>query len=88
MILLVGVSQMGIIMSSMSLLGGVVKDTRDLISIGSISGVYSLFGGVGILLLTLIGGEWSDRWILGPFMLLGIFNAVLLAGASTFWRQQ
>ncbi|CAH2350861.1 hypothetical protein CLIB1423_02S06810 [[Candida] railenensis] len=84
----IGISQIGIIMSSMSLLSSVVKDTRDSVSIGSISGVYSLFGGVGILLLTIIGGSWSDKWILGPFFLLGLFNLILIIGSGAFWKPQ
>lgn len=86
MVSLIGISQIGTIMSSMSLLSSVVKDTRDLVSIGSISGVYSLFGGLGILLLTIIGGGWSDKWILGPFCLLGIFNILLLLWSAKFWH--
>ncbi|KAJ4169903.1 hypothetical protein NW754_006050 [Fusarium falciforme] len=47
---------------------------------GSIAGVYSLCGGVAILLLTKLGGLLFDRLSNGaPFYMMAIFNAVLLA---------
>ncbi|KAM0436732.1 hypothetical protein ACHAPT_002443 [Fusarium lateritium] len=47
---------------------------------GSIAGVYSLCGGVAILLLTKLGGLMFDRVSNGaPFYMMAIFNAVLLA---------
>uniref|UniRef100_A0A8H7NB84 Major facilitator superfamily (MFS) profile domain-containing protein n=1 Tax=Bionectria ochroleuca TaxID=29856 RepID=A0A8H7NB84_BIOOC len=46
---------------------------------GSISGVYSLFGGAAILLLTKLGGYLFDKLSTGaPFYMMAIFNAVLL----------
>lgn len=46
---------------------------------GSIAGVYSLFGGAGILLLTKLGGFLFDRVSTGaPFYMLAGFNAILL----------
>ncbi|KAB8266276.1 MFS transporter [Aspergillus pseudonomiae] len=49
---------------------------------GSIAGVYSLFGGAGILLLTKLGGLLFDVWSSGaPFYIMAGFNgALLLAG--------
>jgi MFS family permease len=45
---------------------------------GSIAGIYSLGGGVGILLLTKLGGALFDSWSVGaPFFLMAIFNAIL-----------
>ncbi|KAF1827133.1 MFS general substrate transporter [Dissoconium aciculare CBS 342.82] len=45
---------------------------------GSIAGIYSLVGGVGILLLTKLGGALFDSWSVGaPFFLMAIFNGVL-----------
>ncbi|KAJ4268767.1 hypothetical protein NW762_002835 [Fusarium torreyae] len=47
---------------------------------GSIAGVYSLYGGFAILLLTKLGGFLFDRLSNGaPFYMMAIFNAVLLA---------
>lgn len=45
---------------------------------GSIAGVYSLYGGAGILLLTKLGGFMFDALDSGsPFYLMAAFNAVL-----------
>lgn len=57
---------------------------------GSIAGVYSLFGGLGILLLTKVGGVLFDRTSPGsPFFMLAGFNGILLiaAMAITFGQQ-
>ncbi|OJJ88797.1 putative MFS transporter [Aspergillus glaucus CBS 516.65] len=47
---------------------------------GSIAGVYSLYGGAGILLLTKLGGYLFDTLDSGsPFYLMAAFNVVLFA---------
>lgn len=47
---------------------------------GSIAGVYSLYGAVGILLLTKLGGLLFDNVSpVAPFYILAIFNGILLA---------
>jgi MFS family permease len=47
---------------------------------GSIAGVYSLYGGFAILLLTKLGGYLFDTLSNGaPFYMMAVFNAVLLA---------
>ncbi|KAK6463053.1 major facilitator superfamily domain-containing protein [Scheffersomyces coipomensis] len=75
MVSLIGVSQIGIIITSMSLLSNSSENPNHM---GSLSGLYSLSGGLGILIITKIGGIWSDSWILGPFFILGTFNAILI----------
>lgn len=46
---------------------------------GTIAGVYSLAGGVGILLLTKLGGVLFDKTSTGaPFYMLAAFNGILL----------
>ncbi|RPA78481.1 MFS general substrate transporter [Ascobolus immersus RN42] len=50
---------------------------------GSISGVYSLTGGLGILLLTKVGGALFDERAGAPFWLLAGFNGVL--GLMAVW---
>ncbi|GIJ90703.1 hypothetical protein Asppvi_009664 [Aspergillus pseudoviridinutans] len=52
---------------------------------GSIAGVYSLYGGAGILLLTKLGGLlFDDLSPASPFYIMAGFNAVLLlAGIAT-----
>ncbi|KAJ5085731.1 hypothetical protein N7532_010502 [Penicillium argentinense] len=46
---------------------------------GSIAGVYSLYGGAGILLLTKVGGLLFDKLSSGtPFYIMALFNGILL----------
>lgn len=54
--------------------------SRDLIRLkGSIAGIYSLYGGAGILLLTKLGGLLFDRVsFAAPFYIMAIFNSILL----------
>ena len=49
---------------------------------GSIAGIYSLSGGLGILLLTKVGGLLFDSNVGSPFYLLAAFNAILLSTAA------
>lgn len=59
---------------------------------GSIAGVYSLAGGVGILLLTKVGGLLFDKVSpVAPFVMLSAFNVCLLAagiasGILAVWK--
>lgn len=59
---------------------------------GSIAGVYSLSGGVGILLLTKVGGFLFDKVSpIAPFIIITAFNflllsAVIASGISVGWR--
>ncbi|KAL1958041.1 hypothetical protein VTO42DRAFT_5253 [Malbranchea cinnamomea] len=61
---------------------------------GSIAGMYSLFGGAGILLLTKLGGLLFDRLSpRSPFYILAIFNGLLLAiglihGLRQLWKMK
>jgi hypothetical protein len=58
---------------------------------GSIAGVYSLYGGAGILLLTKLGGLLFDELSPGvPFYIMAIFNGILLvAGVGCgIWRHR
>ena len=58
---------------------------------GSIAGVYSLAGGIGILILTKLGGMLFDRVSpVTPFYLLALFNGLLfgagvILGVSRVW---
>lgn len=50
---------------------------------GSIAGVYSLYGGSGILLLTKLGGYMFDTLGSGsPFYLMAAFNAILFVAVT------
>jgi len=57
------------------------KASRDLSRMkGSIAGIYSLYGGAGILLLTKVGGLLFDRLsFAAPFYIMAIFNGILLS---------
>lgn len=81
-------SQIGVIISSMSLLStfGVEDSKEDHTLIGSVTGLYQLCGGAGILLLSKVGGSWSDSWILGPFFILGMLNVLLTLLCFISWR--
>lgn len=69
--ILLGTSQIGAIITSMALCTSDLKPNP-----GAISGVYSLFGGIGILLITKLGGWFSDSWQGAPFFMLGLFFTV------------
>ncbi|EGV63173.1 hypothetical protein PSN45_004548 [Yamadazyma tenuis] len=73
---LIGVSQIGTVITSMS----IISAEND--AVGSVSGVYNLFGGFGILILSQIGGSWSDSWVFAPFFLVGSFNLLLILAAT------
>ncbi|QWU90050.1 hypothetical protein CA3LBN_004408 [Candidozyma haemuli] len=79
----IGLSQIGTIIASMSLISsiGSTPESTEHKVIGSISGCASVCGGVGILLITKVGGSWSDSWTFAPFFILGALN-VVLAGSS------
>lgn len=70
---LIGFSQIGAIITSMSIL----SELKQHPNIGGISGLFSLCGGLGILLISKLGGSWSDSWILAPFFLLSTFYLIL-----------
>lgn len=56
---------------------------------GSIAGIYSLFGGAGILLLTKLGGLLFDKLSpRSPFYILSIFNGLLLVTGLIHWVRQ
>ncbi|KAJ8141725.1 hypothetical protein OY671_005104 [Metschnikowia pulcherrima] len=85
---LVAVAQMGAIIASMSLVskaGQSLEDTEHRV-IGSITGLYNLSGGIGILVIAKLGGTWSDHWVFGPFFILGLCNLILMAGAGLSMR--
>ena len=60
--------------------------------VGSIAGIYSLAGGVGILLLTKAGGLLFDKVSrVAPFVMISAFNFLLLAagvvgGVHAIWK--
>lgn len=85
MISIIGLSQIGLIISSMSVLSG-ISNAHSIM--GSLSGLYSFCGGIGIMIISSLGGYLSDHWILGPFFILGLFNVALLVVYYSYSRQQ
>ncbi|KKY18957.1 putative mfs [Phaeomoniella chlamydospora] len=63
------------------LMGGNDSSKEDASALkGSIAGMYSLYGGAGILILTKMGGSLFDKVSFGsPFYIMATFNGVLLA---------
>ncbi|KAI5955545.1 hypothetical protein KGF57_003678 [Candida theae] len=78
---IIGLSQIGLIICSMSLLSGIENAQQVM---GSLSGLYTFAGGLGIMIITLVGGLVADAWIVAPFFILGSFNVVLLVVCSRF----
>ncbi|KAI3661478.1 hypothetical protein MP638_007208 [Amoeboaphelidium occidentale] len=74
---LVGIGEIGMIVTSLSL--ATAKLPNDIR--GSVSGCYSLFGGLGVLVLTYCGGLLADYWILtAPFVLVSFFTLAIIVG--------
>ncbi|KAI0219348.1 hypothetical protein L0F63_000829 [Massospora cicadina] len=73
---MLGFGEIGTIVTSLSLLsapGTVPGELR-----GAVSGIYSLFGAIGIILCSRLGGHLFDVWRSGaPFILMGAFHALL-----------
>jgi MFS family permease len=75
MAVLQGFAQIGMIISSVSL---VAKEAPPHAR-GAISGVYSLFGAIGIITVSKIGGALTEMWTeTGPFSIIASANIVLL----------
>ncbi|KAK5213435.1 hypothetical protein LTR41_001014 [Exophiala xenobiotica] len=56
---------------------------------GSVAGVYSLYGGLAILILTKVGGLLFDKVsVAAPFYIMAVFNAVLMLACVvlSLWR--
>ncbi|KAI9296377.1 MFS general substrate transporter [Neoconidiobolus thromboides FSU 785] len=75
-ICLLGVGEIGTIVTSLSFLSA--HDTVEPELRGTVSGLYSFFGGLGIIICSKLGGYLFDHWRPGaPFIIMGIFHAIL-----------
>lgn len=75
---ILGMGQASAILTAMALVGQEVTETNT----GAVSGLFTLFGAVGILLATKIGGVLFDVWMPGaPFVITGLANGVILLAA-------
>lgn len=82
-IVLMGFGQIGMIVVSLSLvtISQVPADIR-----GSVAGVYSFFGAVGILFCSRLGGALFDSWRgIAPFVILAVFHAIAFISSITVW---
>ncbi|SVE10274.1 uncharacterized protein METZ01_LOCUS463128, partial [marine metagenome] len=75
---ILGMGQASAILTAMALVGQEVTETNT----GAVSGLFTLFGAVGILLATKIGGVLFDVWMPGaPFVITGLANGAILLAA-------
>ncbi|KAI9594926.1 major facilitator superfamily domain-containing protein [Syncephalis fuscata] len=80
---LIGLGEIGTIVTSLALAGGyyVPEDIR-----GSVAGVYSFIGGLGIMLASKLGGTLFDIWWQGgPFVVMGVLHIVVFLAAGIVW---
>ncbi len=79
---LVGIGQMSVILSVTALLG----QEAPVAVRGSVIGLAGLWGAIGILSTSLIGGYLFDHWMIsGPILLVGLANFLVFAGALAVW---
>lgn len=78
-ITLIGLGEMGLIISTLSL----VTDPKiNEGSRGGVGGISGVCGGIGILITSVLGGLLFDSWWAGaPFFILGVGNAMLTIAA-------
>lgn len=81
---LVGIGQMGVILTVTALLGQETPiDVR-----GSVIGFAGLCGAAGILFTSLAGGYLFDHWMIsGPIVLTGMANLLIGIGAFVIWNR-
>ncbi|EGG17000.1 hypothetical protein DFA_07981 [Cavenderia fasciculata] len=71
---IIGCTETGMVVSSTAL----VAQESPANCRGSVGGIFSLFGAVGILVAAKIGGIWYDHWNGFPFALFGGFSIILV----------
>ncbi|KAI1317406.1 hypothetical protein EDD11_008470 [Mortierella claussenii] len=72
---LVGIGQIGMIVTGMTLVNGTYMDPKYR---GSVAGVFSFCGAISIMIMVKLGGYLFDVWMRGaPFVLMGIAHAMV-----------
>lgn len=73
--IILGMGEINAVLAAQALIGQEApKDGR-----GAVVGVFGFFGAIGILLAASIGGYLFDAWMpAGPFVLMGVANAILV----------
>ena len=78
LLVLLGIGQISAMLGSQTLIG----QEADPEIRGSVLGVFGLFGALGILISSWLGGQLFDRWMpAGPFVMMGVANACILCWA-------
>jgi MFS family permease len=81
---LVGVGEISALITSQVL----IAQQAPVAARGAVLGVFGLFGAIGILVATKVGGHLFDAWApSGPFVLMGGLNALLLGWALLVRRR-
>jgi MFS family permease len=77
-LVLIGMAEVGCIITSGVLIAEQAPDRLR----GSVVGVFTLTGAVGILIASVVGGYLFDHWLkTGPFVFFGIISAVVMVWA-------
>jgi MFS family permease len=77
-LILIGMAEVGCIITSGVLIAEQAPDRLR----GSVVGVFTLTGAVGILIASVVGGYLFDHWLqTGPFVFFGIISALVLVWA-------
>ncbi|KAF9586068.1 hypothetical protein BGW38_009983 [Lunasporangiospora selenospora] len=72
---LVGIGQIGMIVTGMTLVNGLYVDAKYR---GSVAGVFSFCGAVSIMFMVRLGGHLFDVWMPGaPFVLMGAAHGII-----------
>ncbi|ODV83049.1 hypothetical protein CANARDRAFT_204014 [[Candida] arabinofermentans NRRL YB-2248] len=76
--MLMGMAQITFIVSSMTMISNIASQDRYYKYKGSISGVSSFVGGIGILFINKVGGYLGDIDSRGPFMFIAALNILFM----------
>lgn len=83
-VVILGMGQASAILTAMALVGQEVSEADT----GAVSGLFTLFGAIGILLATKVGGLLFDGWTPGaPFIITGLANGLILIAALAMISQ-
>jgi MFS family permease len=75
--LLLGVGQMSVMLASQTLIG----QEADIKNRGSVIGMFSVCGALGIMFITKLGGATFDLWKPSPFVIVAALNSLLFIWA-------
>lgn len=83
-LIFIGMAEVGCIITSGVLIAEHAPDRLR----GSVVGVFTLTGAIGILIASVVGGYLFDHWLKsGPFVFFGLISFVVLMWALVVWRR-